>query len=140
MIKKFSILSMLLLAMCSMVLVSCSDDDDNGEQKSLIVGTWVSVETEGKYTTTSTVTFNTDGTFLNVEEVTGESAYKVRGSYIVKGNKLAIVVSEIFDPEDYGDNEWHKVKEERNECTFEVKGDKLYLYSAQGSSVVFVKK
>lgn len=143
MTKRLSILCMLLLALCSMVFVSCSDDDDDGESNSStsIVGTWVCVEKDGKYTHTSTATFNADKTFLATEEDTGESAtYKIKGTYSVNGDKLSVTVTEIVDPYEFEDEEWHKVESSETDTTkFEIKGDKLYLTSEEGT-VVYTRK
>ena len=131
---------MLLLALCSLTFVSCSDDDDDSESNASIVGTWVCVEKDGKYTHTSTATFNADKTFLAIEEDTGESAYKIKGTYSVSGNKISITVTEIVDPEIFEDEEWHKsVEPETQTAQFEVKGDKLYLTS-EGNTVVYTRK
>ena len=140
MIKRLSILCMLLLALCTLTFVSCSDDDDDSESNASIVGTWVCVEKDGKYTHTSTATFNADKTFLAIEEETGESTYKIKGTYSVSGNKISITVTEIVDPEIFEDEEWHKsVEPETQTAQFEVKGDKLYLTS-EGNTVVYTRK
>ena len=134
---------MLLLALCSMVFVSCSDDDDEdgGATSSSIVGTWVSTEQNGRITYTSTVTFNADGTFVDTEETTGESTYKFRGTYSIKGNKITMTIAELLDPDQYDDEEWHKLPETKAETgTFEIKGDKLYLTGGEDGTVVFTRK
>lgn len=141
MIKRLSILCMLLLALCSLTFVSCSDDDDDSESNASIVGTWVCVEKDGKYTHTSTATFNADKTFLAIEEDTGESAtYKIKGTYSVNGSTLSVIVTDLVDPYEFEDEEWHKVPAETTTTRFEIKGDKLYLLDGESGTVVYTRK
>lgn len=132
MTKRFSILCMLLLAMYSMVLVSCDKDNDNDENDNPIVGTWVRVEGSGQYSYTITAILNADGTFLVLNEENTGYIIKAKGTYTVKGNKLSLFQTEKSDPGEYGDNEWHKANE-TSEGLFEIKGNKLYLYGDDGT-------
>lgn len=82
---------LVMAMMLPMVLVACSDDDDVVID-SPIVGTWVSEhELLG---ITSTMTFNSDGTVVSIEDLGGGDVYQDRGTYTVEGNAAFINWSE----------------------------------------------
>ena len=82
--KLHSILALLLLMVCSMNFIACSDDDEEGATSS-IVGKWAfSDDPDAGYI------FSNDGKMIFWED----DWQDIEGSYTLNGNKLVVVYVE----------------------------------------------
>jgi hypothetical protein len=109
--KKF----LLLLAIAGVIgFVSCKKDDDNKPANALVGTTWVDAGTEGNYTWTDKITFNSASTFVNTytdsygENDTTNGTYTYNAPTVtlsaegmvasgtIQGNKLTIFDAEYI--------------------------------------------
>ena len=125
--KKCFLASMvMLLALVSVGLASCGDDDEPKFVDIDIVGTWA-FHTDMKADFALFFQFTKDGKFHEVltSIVNGETTYNAfHGTYTVSGNMLHIIFQ----------NETETIK-----CLYSVKGDKLMLYLDNEDPVVFTR-
>ena len=114
----------MLMAMTTLSLTACGDDDEDGpDGGSGIEGTWkasYAYEEDGmSVTEVEYVQFNKGGTCVTVDVYTINKREEVDvdyAKYSVSGNKLTI----IYTDEDG--------TTEREECTFKIKGNTLTIY------------
>ena len=138
--KYFSILSLVLMAMCcNFVFTSCSKDDDDVKEDvdRALIGTWENID---EYKDCRDVmTFYADGTHLETlysvvttdePEYTDENgAYrKHKGTYSASNGILTVSLTHEFSVYQYNDKEWHEKKEALGgSVNYQVKDDKLTL-------------
>lgn len=103
--KKQNILYTLLFCMMAMVVsfASCSDDDDN--DNSLLVGSWVDSERSDDL-----YVFNSDGTWTNYCKDSGK-VWIMKGTYQYNASskQLRLTFTYSNDPEDEDDLPWTEV-------------------------------
>ena len=99
--KKLLFLSMtMLMAILSLGLTSCGDDNDEPTDKTDIVGTWKLSGKEDGFTYTSLIQFTKNGKFYNVEiaEEDGDMEVEViRGIYSVSNGVITITEKDEDD-------------------------------------------
>ncbi len=127
---KFVVMAM-FVALLSLSLTACSDDDDDkndsvvtpggdkdDEKKPAYVGTWKCTYEYGS----TTITFNADGTFVEVDDDGGET-YVERGRYTVNGNKMTLI--------------WEDEGGDSETCTYRVSGNTLTVTDSEGYSETY---
>ena len=119
--KKYFLFTVMLMALVSMGLASCGDDDE--PKGSDIVGTWQITNDDG----VTLLQFTKDGKFNEVDIVVEEGVsdlYKYYGTYTVSGNKLTITYEYAYESETV-------------DCTYSVKDDKLTITSSGETNTLF---
>lgn len=115
--KLYYFLAVMLLALVSVGVTSCGDDDDEPKSSDL-VGTWQlkAIDEDGA-TYESLVQFTKNGKWNSVDIYTDEVGVQVeveQGTYTVSGNRITVSYTE--DGQTLNES-----------FTYEVKGDKLML-------------
>lgn len=115
--KLYYFLAVMLLALVSVGVTSCGDDDDEPKSSDLI-GTWQlkAIDEDGA-TYESLVQFTKNGKWNSVDIYTDEVGVQVeveQGTYTVSGNRITVSYTE--DGQTLNES-----------FTYEVKGDKLML-------------
>ena len=119
--KCYYFLMAMLMALVSVGVTSCGNDDE--PKSSDIVGTWAH-DNAGFGAAVTLFQFAKDGTFHEVDKsmLNGETGVDVyHGTYSVKGDKLTVTYIFTYETETV-------------ECTYQVKGDKLTITSEEGTN------
>lgn len=122
--KLFGIIVLAMLAVCSTVLVSCGDDEEEA-----ILGTWRNTyEYQGRTTGYWQITFLPNGTYVEMEVNYSypNNDWEGGGLYTIKGNKLTMYASD-------GDGGTYVY-------TFTISGTTLTLTDSDGDSEVFTRQ
>ena len=112
--KCYYLLMVMLMALVSIGVASCGDDEPKDGS---IVGTWQFIDDEGDVTL---LQFAKGGKFNEVDLVQEEGAidvYVYHGNYSVSGNKLTITYEYTYESETV-------------DCTYSVKDDELTITSS----------
>lgn len=123
--KIYGILMLAMLAMCSVVLVSCGGDDDDNNNNPLI-GTWVWEDRDSYGYYYQEYIFKSDYTLVWRELEDRNRWDTGYGTYSVAGNKLTTII-------EAGD------ETEVDEFTFTISGNKLILQTPTKTKI-YTKK
>lgn len=117
--KYYFLFTVMLMALVSVGLASCGDDDE--PKGSDIVGTWQLKDADGE----TLLQFTKDGKFNEVDIVVEEGVadlYVEHGTYSLSGDKLTITYVYSFEIETV-------------ECRYSVNGDKLTITALYASGI-----
>ena len=123
--KCFYALMVMLMALVSVGLASCGDDDEPKADD--IIGTWAFDNTDLIGAGMTLFQFTKDGKFYEVNKsmVLGDYEVVYHGTYTVSGNKLSVTYTYLSETETI-------------DCTYQVKGNKLII-TTDGHTSTFIR-